>query len=74
LNIQITPQAYQQLAHAAQLRHTTPEKLVEDFAAEIADTAVYTNEDDFFRSLGMTDEDLKKADELAAQLPEHPNW
>jgi len=73
MNLEITPQAYQQLILAAQASHTTPEQLVEEFAATLDSSIVYHDADDFFRSLGMTEEQLQQANERAQQLPDVPN-
>ena len=66
MNLQISDQTYQDLLQAAKLRGMTPEEFVEWLISQQPVGRV-TNEDDFFRALGQTDEQIAKIKERARQ-------
>jgi hypothetical protein len=67
-SIELTDEQYQIIQHAAEQRGQTADKLLGQWIEDLRDP--YTNpryftEDEFLRHLGMSDEAIRQAEELA---------
>lgn len=66
--IELSDDRYAELERAAIARGQTLAQLLDDLVADVTrERRVYDNLDDFFRSLGMTEEDLAASREMAEQ-------
>lgn len=66
--IELSDERYAELERFAVARGQTPAQLLDDLVANVTrERRVYDNLDDFFRSLGMTEEDLAASRAMAAQ-------
>jgi hypothetical protein len=68
--IELTDEQYQIIQHAAEQRGQTADTLLGEWIEELRDP--YTNpryftEDEFLRHLGMTDEMIRQAEDIAAR-------
>jgi hypothetical protein len=71
--LQISEAAYESLVLAAKNRGITLEQVVDQMIAQFP--VIYaTNEDDFFRQLGASDEEIAQSKKDAELLPENPDW
>lgn len=68
--IELTDDQYQIIQHAAEQRGETADTLLRKWIEELRDpytTPRYFTEDELLRHLGMTDEMIRQAEELAAR-------
>lgn len=73
MNISISDQKYQALLQSAQARHVTPEALIEQLIDHLP-AGFADNEDDFYRPLGQSDEQIAQIKAESKLLPDTPNW
>lgn len=66
--IEVSDERYAALERVAAARGQTPSRLVEALVADIiGERRVYDDLDDFFRSLGMSEEDIAASAKMADQ-------
>lgn len=68
-SIELTDEQFQIIQHAAEQRGRTPDTLVSEWIEELRDpytTPRYFTEDELLRHLGMSDEMIRQAENLAA--------
>ncbi len=71
--LQISDATYESLILAAKNRGISLEQVIDQMVAQFP--VIYaTNEDDFFRQLGATDEEIAQIKKDAELLPENPDW
>ncbi len=73
MNVSISDQKYQALLQAAHARHVTPEALIEQMIDQLP-IGFADNEDDFYRALGQSDEQIAQIKSESQLLADTPNW
>jgi len=71
--LQVSDAAYEALTLAAKNRGVTLEQVVDQMVTQFP--VIYaTNEDDFFRQLGASDQEIAQIKKDAELLPDDPDW